>query len=471
MQTRIDEVSRRILAKIVPTASEREKILSLAEHVKDNVLLEADKAASPVDVRIGGSVAKDTWLSREADVDVFILFPTTFSKQKLGEVGLGIARKALKNYHCRERYAEHPYLEAFIDGTRVNVVPCYNVEKGKWLSAADRTPFHTTFVNEKLQQHDVKNDIRLFKAFMKGIGIYGAEIKIGGFSGYLCELIVLNYQSFIKSLRVASEWQLREVIDIENLYAGRFDEARRFFDAPLIVVDPVDANRNVAAAVSESRLGEFIMASRCFLDDPRQAFFQREEKALSIPEFKEAVAQLDFDLLFVVFKSEELIPDIRWGQLYKSLRAVRKLLVQQDFNVLKTSAWSDEREKNILVFALESKTLPPSKLRVGPAIYSKEATSFLAKHLNAESTSIGPWAEDRRWMISVKRRYTDAGSLIEDKLKDGGQGIGVARRFTEEIRGSFKVLFNEEIISIYSADPGFVVFLTGFLQKKLQWLR
>ena len=31
---------------------------------------------------------------------------------------------------------------------------------------------------------------------MQGIGVYGAEIKVGGFSGYLCELLVMKYGGF-----------------------------------------------------------------------------------------------------------------------------------------------------------------------------------------------------------------------------------------------------------------------------------
>jgi tRNA nucleotidyltransferase (CCA-adding enzyme) len=35
---------------------------------------------------------------------------------------------------------------------------------------------------------------------MKGTGVYGAEAKVEGFSGYLTELLVINYGSFPKAL-------------------------------------------------------------------------------------------------------------------------------------------------------------------------------------------------------------------------------------------------------------------------------
>ncbi|MBS7613865.1 hypothetical protein KEJ48_06465, partial [Candidatus Bathyarchaeota archaeon] len=41
--------------------------------------------------------------------------------------------------------------------------------------------------------------------FAKGIGVYGADIKTGGFSGYLCELLIVSYGDFIKTVESASK--------------------------------------------------------------------------------------------------------------------------------------------------------------------------------------------------------------------------------------------------------------------------
>ena len=135
-----------------------------------------------------GSVAKDTWLSENPDIDVFIRLPTSIPRKNLGEIGLKIARKAAANARQVERFAEHPYLEAFMDGYRVDIVPCYDAKKGEWQSATDRTPYHTDYIRKRLEIN-LLGEARLLKRFMQGIGIYGAELKIGGFSGYLCELL------------------------------------------------------------------------------------------------------------------------------------------------------------------------------------------------------------------------------------------------------------------------------------------
>ncbi|MDQ1278924.1 MAG: hypothetical protein QG670_184 [Thermoproteota archaeon] len=471
MDAKIEEIYGQVLQKVVPSSSKKEKILNLAEDVKKRVSSELDVVMSDVRVIVGGSVAKDTWLDDEADVDVFMLFPTSLNKEKLGEIGLRVAKNALRGFSQKERYAEHPYLEAEMDGIRVNVVPCYLIEQGKWLSAVDRSPFHTVYVRERLQAVDLRDEIRLLKKFMKGIGVYGAEVRVGGFSGYLCELLVLNYQSFHNTLEAASEWTLGMVIDIENLYHGRFDEARRYFDAVLTVVDPIDANRNVAAAVSYERLGEFIMACKIFLKKPSISFFYPEvEIPLSPSLFQKKLSTASFDLLFLLFDCNVTVPDVLWGQLYKSLRAIRKILVQNGFNVLEVSAWSDEKRRNILVYALESRLISASNLHLGPPIDSKEAVDFLAKHTGAESTVIGPWVEGNRWIVGLKRKYIDAASLLRDRLSNGGKDTGVGKILFEPLKNSLKILVNEEIIPFYSSDLDYALFMSSFIRGKPKWL-
>ena len=144
-------------------------------------------------VRVEGSVAKDTWLSENPDIDIFMRLPTSIPRKSLGDVGLKIAKKAAEGYEQVERFAEHPYLEIFVEGYRVDIVPCYDAKPGEWQSATDRTPYHTDYIKKTLKCKGSRDEVRLLKKFMQGIGVYGAEIKVGGFSGYLCELLILKY--------------------------------------------------------------------------------------------------------------------------------------------------------------------------------------------------------------------------------------------------------------------------------------
>ena len=129
-----------------------------------------------------------------------------------------IAKKAAGDAEQLERFAEHPYLEIFIEGYRVDIVPCYDAKPGEWQSATDRTPYHTDYIRSRLKQEAYVTKCGLLKRFMQGIGVYGAEIKIGGFSGYLCELLVMKFGSFAKVVEAFAHYNQRIVVDIEGFY-------------------------------------------------------------------------------------------------------------------------------------------------------------------------------------------------------------------------------------------------------------
>jgi tRNA nucleotidyltransferase (CCA-adding enzyme) len=212
---KIEHVCSEVLRRISPSATERKKISTLASELERKVAFAAKKRGVEAVVRVEGSVAKDTWLREEPDVDVFMCLSPTIPRKTLGKVSLAIAREATEGSRQVERFAEHPYLEAFVDGYRVNIVPCYCATGGEWLSATDRTPFHTDYVNKLLDQ-SLRGEVRLLKRFLQGIRAYGAEIKVGGFSGYLCELLIIHHGSFRKTLEAFATYTPRMVIDVEK---------------------------------------------------------------------------------------------------------------------------------------------------------------------------------------------------------------------------------------------------------------
>lgn len=470
MYSRHETVINQILNKTIPNPDERAKMKSVTELVKKRVISEVKRCDFKASVELGGSVAKDTWLSGEADIDVFILFPTMVSKKMLGEIGLYVAKNSMKGFPWRERFADHPYLEINVNEILVNIVPCYRVNRGKWISAADRSPFHTNYIRKKLSEKNLHNEVRLFKRFTKGIGVYGAEIKVGGFSGYLCELLVLGYQSFIKTLEEITKWKFGHVVDVENLYKEQHNEARRLFNAPLIVIDPVDENRNVAAAVSKEKFGELLAASRLFLNKPSISFFYPSKIIPFSPDHLTSyLAKLGVDLVFIVFRSNREVKDVLWGMLHKTVRALKRLLKQYDFNVLRSSAWSDEDGLNAIIFELETKELAQSKKHIGPQIDAKETIDFLKKHLGAKNTVVRPWVEGNRWTVGIGRRYIDAVSLLKAKLMNDGKHTGVAGKIVKSVKES-KIYVNEEIADLYISNMDFAKFLTDFLLVKPKWI-
>lgn len=467
----LDNVCAEVLKRITPNAKERKHILRLAEVLKRRVTEAAKKADVKVEVRVEGSIAKDTWLSEEPDIDIFMRVPITMPREAFGTVCLEIARKATEGYMQIERFAEHPYLEAVVDTVKVNIVPCYKVKQGKWISATDRTPFHTDYVKPLLNE-DTCGEIRLLKRFMKGIGIYGAEIKIGGFSGYLCELLTLNYKFFKNVLKSFADWKKTKIIDIEGYYNERKDEVKKIFEEPLIIIDPVDKGRNAAAAVRKERLDELIVAARAFLKNPHHNFFYPPAReAYDVKKLSQTIASRGSALIFIKFGKVKAVPDVLWGQLYKSQKSLRKMLKQYDFKVLYDDVWSNEENLNTLIFELERRFLPLLKKHLGPPIEKRnECEKFLLRHLKSPNTTSGPYVENGRWIVEIKRKYVDVVGLFLEKLADGGRRMGVADLISQAIKDNFEVLANEEIKNLYLSDPAFARFLTAYLERKPKWL-
>ncbi len=471
MTSTLENVCSTVLKRVTPIPRKRKKVLALAGELKEKVTMAAKKAGVDAKVRVEGSVAKDTWLSGEPDIDIFMQVPTSMPREAFGTICLKIAKEATKGFRQVERFAEHPYLEAYVNSIRINIVPCYQVEKGEWISATDRTPFHTDYVNPRLNER-LRGEVRLLKKFMKGIGAYGAEIKVGGFSGYLCELLALHFKSFLEVLKSFAEWKERKLIDYEGFYKEREQEAEKIFEEPLIVVDPVDRGRNVASALRRRCLEEFIAASRMFLQKPSESYFYPPETQPFKPrKMADILKTRGSTLIFVKFGKVNAVPDVLWGQLYKSQRSLRKMLQQHDFNVIRDAVWSNEQDFNVFLFEVEHRFLPSIKRHLGPPIEKRaDCEKFLQKHVRSPKTISGPRVEKGRWIVETRRKYTDVVALLAETLKKGGRQAGVADLISQSIGKTFQILTNEEILELYTANTEFASFLTQYLVGKPHWL-
>lgn len=468
--SKLEKVLADVTRRITPSQKERKEVLSLADKLVGKVRKAAQKAKVEATVRVEGSIAKDTWLRREPDIDIFLQLPRSVPREALGTVCLKIAREATRGSRQVERFAEHPYLEAFVNSTRINIVPCYRAKPGEWMSATDRTPYHSNYVRPRLNAV-LRREIRLLKRFMKGIGVYGAEIKVGGFSGYLCELLTMQYGTFSSVLNAAAAWKKPWITDYQGYYEDRKDEIPKIFEEPLVVVDPVDNGRNVASAVRKERLIEFVAASRQFMLHPSVEFFlPKAPKILSEKRLAQSIEERGTALVFVKIPKVDTVPDILWGQLYKTERSLRRMLVQNGFCIISDAVWSNETDLSVLLFEAEHRYLSATRKHLGPPVEKRlECERFLRKHIGASSTIYGPRLEDERWVVGIRREYTDIVECLKAELKQGGRHVGVADLISKAVASKPDVLANEQIASTYRTNSSFAEFLTRYIQGKPEW--
>jgi tRNA nucleotidyltransferase (CCA-adding enzyme) len=472
----LEKVYSAVKKKIVPTPELRRAVQTKAEEIRASVERECRKAILLAEVRLDGSVAKDTWIRDYADVDIFMRVSPGFTKEQLREVCLPIAKRALRPHPVVERFAEHPYVESTVQfGTggklRVNVVPCYNVEKGHWLSATDRSPYHTEYIRQHLADPQ-RDEVRLLKAFMRGIGSYGADIKTGGFSGMLCETLIVSYGEFQKVVEDFARWREERLIDVENYYEGRSNEVHRIFREPLAVIDPVDKGRNLGAAVRREQLWNFIAASRYLATNPSVSLFAEPKvKPLTRTECHKLIKSRGSTLLCLVVGKIDAVVDILWSQLYRTQRALVNHLENNDFDVIRSAAWSDERSLNVILLELERGELPCSKRHEGPPVSGlTESASFLTKHARGRSTIAGPWIEGGRWVVQKRREVVSARDLLASALRSGGGDVGVASMPARSFRKKVLILENAAIGKLVSTNEEFAKAMRTYLSGRPAWL-
>jgi tRNA nucleotidyltransferase (CCA-adding enzyme) len=441
-----------VLGKIKPEPAEQQRMQEVAKRIISLVDREAaGTGLTDVSGILVGSAARGTWISGEHDLDIFILFPEYIAEQDLKRVGLNIARQVAKHAeNSEERYAEHPYVHAIFGDFKVDLVPCFRVGSAAQIkSAVDRTPFHNIFILDRIK--NLEDEVLLLKQFMKGAGVYGSDLRTGGFSGYLAELLVIHYGSFMEVLQAADSWKFGVHIDI-------VEHGNKQHNDPLVVVDPTDPARNVAAALTLDRFAGFIDRSRQYLESPAiEHFFHNPAAPLTDTEFENITARRGTDLLAVIFDKPDLVDDVLYPQLFMLHNSITDLLSRHKFSVLKSDVWAGIDEAAV-VLEMEVCCLPPVKKHAGPPVWERShAGNFKQKYLQKKGLS-RVYIENGRYVVDILRPYTDPAELIKSELLKCrlGKHVGAC------IKTGFEVRKDEGLQEIDSAD--FRIFLNEFFK-------
>lgn len=466
------ELHNEIINKIKPSTTTQKKVNAtvnkLIKRVNQTVKNSSlDYKLEPILV---GSVAKDTYLE-DPDIDIFIMFPKSIPVVELKQYGLEIGYAVLPD--GEERYAEHPYISGKFNGFDTDIVPCYKLTNiSDRMTAVDRTPFHTRFIKAHLhtEQHD---EVRLLKQFLKGIDAYGAEIEVQGFSGYLCELLILYYGTFLNVLKAAINWPGGLVLKLttdkskslirDKSYREKstFSPAlsRKFRQHQLVFIDPVDSNRNVASALEPEQFDLFITASKAYQVQPRREFFfPKPIKPLSITQLKKLLHEEHRTILSVAFETPEVVPDILHGQLRKCQKAIRKLLDTAGFGVVHSKYFDNNRI--LILFELKLAKLPDMETHYGPPVDHVNANDFLAKWRIASSAMDKPYQKDGRWVVDIKREFTEPLDLVKANISH----LNVGKHVTESIKKKLELHQNTNVIRKGYEKP-----LTQFLIRRNSW--
>lgn len=443
----IDEIVKQLIPRVIPDELEKNLLSNTVKIVVERLDEEIKRRNINAKVEVQGSVAHGTWLPGDRDIDVFILFDPSVGREYLVNKGLEIAKTAFPDYI--ERYADHPFITARVNGFLVDIVPAAMIsDASKLVTAADRTPLHTKYLLSVLTD-ELRLHARILKLFMKSLGVYGAEIKVQGFSGYLIELLTVIYNGFPNFIKNAANW-----VPYKTILPG----GENVFNDPLVVIDPVDPKRNVASPVSLENMSIVIQASRMMLKNPSLKFFETPmERKLNNSSIRRLRTR-GSHLIVIVSTCPKIPPDMLWGELRHSMYGIQKLMENYDFNVIDSTCWSDEHSNIIFAYEVKELKLPKVKIVRGPPISMRDACErFIESHKDV-------WIRDDVLYAYSERSVTDVRKLLKEKIFTAS----LSRHVMEEFRKGFEVYADYQVLSI---KGGFLAHAKKFVEKSLWWIK
>jgi len=471
MSDEFDAVVERVRERVEPDDDERERLDAVADALRERASAAIDDLPVDADVVLVGSTARDTWLAGDRDIDLFVSFPPDIDRADLESYGLDVGHAVLSAGH--EEYAEHPYVKGVYDGFDVDLVPCYAVEDATEIqSAVDRTPFHTEYLSERIDS-DLASEVRVAKQFLTGVGVYGSDLRTRGFSGYLTELLVHEYGGFRTFVEAAAEWHPPVTFDPEDhgraretASPPRTDEvggADFAFDDPLVVIDPTDPERNVAAVCSAAAVARLQHYARDLLADPREGlFFSTAPDPVDTEAVREAFERRGTTPVAVRFDAPDIVDDQLYPQLDRSLGGVTSELDRRGFDVLRAATWAEE--SGVLFAELEVAARPSIERHEGPPVHVREhAEGFYDAYADddpEDDDTYGPFLDGDRYVVERPREFeTAVGFLESDALFDVALGAHVE----SALESGYDVLAGEEVGELAEA---FGVELAGYLDPR-----
>ncbi len=393
----------KILKKIKPTVAETKKF----QKVTAQVIKKIDSQFKDAKAILGGSGAKDTWLSGSHDVDIFVQFDFKKYKEESANLSTILEEKLNKLFPKVEKlHGSRDYFQLKVQNYLFEIVPILKIEKANQaINITDISPLHAKWI--KKYSKKLGDDIRLSKKFCKSIGCYGAESHIGGFSGYVLEILTIHYGSFNNFLKAASMWEGKDIVDTGKYFKERKDIFKNINESklrsPLIVVDPTDKSRNAAAALDMEKFLLFKQKASDFLQKPNTSLFEKEKIT-----FLGLEKRTLHNTVFLEINPLSGKNDVVGSKIFKVFQFLKKNL--KDFEI-EEAGW-DWDNKAIIYFILRKRQIDPYFIRCGPPLKMEDHVKEFKK-VNKET-----FEDRRRIMARIPIKHFRLKDYMDKILKD-----------------------------------------------------
>ncbi len=411
---RINSIIEDVKSRVRPDNSILKNVGLAVKKINDSIT----ESGIDAECMKGGSIAKNTFLRHDHDVDLFVRFALKYPDEKLSDMLQEVLKKAFTKNSIRRIHGSRDYYQFTLKGLDYEIIPVLKIHKSNFHESkniTDFSPLHVEWTGSKIMMHpELADEIRVAKQFCKANGVYGAESYINGFSGHIVDILVIHYGSFlslIKKFASIEEISLQKpiIIDTDNLLRDPIKQLNKSKITPLIIIDPIQSERNAAAALSKEKLVMFIDSCKRFMDSPSEDFFEvkRFDLEKKISELKRSIKKSK--IIVIKISTLDGSKDIVGTKAYKVYEDLIKQLLLNDFKVL-DSAWDFDFEKrnSFIIYVFEKESLSDSVERQGPPLSAKgDVQKFREKH---KTTKV----KGNRIYATVKRKYVAPERLLKD---------------------------------------------------------
>ncbi|UCC19698.1 MAG: hypothetical protein JSV62_00025 [Promethearchaeota archaeon] len=442
--TKIKNILSNVLKEITPTQKE----IALINNIADRLKKLLDKKAKELEIKYtkiepqGSTGIKQTQLKNDFDIDLFIGLDYNLYKLKYE----GLSRSKLKRdskddfltlcnnwilksltsdefHRPRLLYAEHPYVtvDYILEDIKIKIdivlyfdLDVEYIKNNGPISAVDRSPWHGYFVRDKLTPKQ-KDDVRLLKQFFKSSYSYGDKSAIGkiGFIGYSAELLIYYFDDLTNLFHNFNELN-KKPLDYYDRTEEELNKIVHFQNDYLIIIDPIDKNRNVASAISKRAYKYCNQKVIEFLKQPSPEFFTIKP----IPEINLSVKEDPLLSNIFVIELQNIDTKIHYtinrDKLY-SLGESIKANGEKEFShfnrfgtIIFEIFFEDEKNLYTIAIYVEKPMISKSYLRKGPPITEE-------KHvLNFKRKNPKSYVKDGFFWVETSREFSNFSDFLKD---------------------------------------------------------
>ncbi len=410
MQTKLLKVLEQAKALAAPTKPQEEKLQKVVKLVLQKLQKSIKKTKLEAKLILGGSVGRGTYLKENNDIDLFLSFNyKKYQNQNLSNLTEAVLRKSFPKYI--RLHGSRDYFDFKFQSFQFEIIPVLSVKKPKLAkNTTDLSPLHVQWVKKQTNKNKkLLGEIRITKLFLKSNRLYGAESYLNGFSGHVVEILICYYKSFMSLLKNLSKYKEQTILDPQKHYNSKqqlLKQLNKSKSGPLIIIDPIDKNRNAAAALSSATLKQAQIIAKKFLKNPNISYFIPKKITKKIIISK----KLNRKLLLLKSSLSLKEQDRAGTKLLKDLQHLCFMLKKEGY--LFTSSWAFPEK---LIWFYFPKKLYKTKTIFGPPTnLQKFVKEFTSKYKKLKA-KIG--VKKGKYFAVIKRKYQDPIRFLEDALK------------------------------------------------------